>query len=406
MHVSGYSADPSESGAAALPRDSRHPLAPDLPFPATVGPADAVAHDGWREACDRALAAVLAGPGVVLVLGPAGTGKTLLLQHLAGELRARGMDVLLSTRGYFDPADKAGIGQPRAVLIDEADRLSPESLDGLGHLGRCAFVLAGVTEPHEESGPIAGEGASIIRLAPLPAGEVGAFVTARLVQVGLRPDILTEGAIERLAALSAGVPRLLNMLTGSALFLARTAGASRVEAAHVIEAAALREGPSDLALEPPAEASPPAEPQPPGPRTPGRGKPARRAAAIGPASAQPAGRHPASTAAPRASAHPDGELPAGAQAGPSGAPRDGRNHFFYRRRPGDRLRLVPRRFGATCGRGYAARSGSGTARAATLGALHTACGPCAETGRGDVGACERAGSACFHARREWSVRGP
>src|SRR6185437_11972967 len=199
MHVSGYPAEAIESGAAALARDSGHPLGPDLPFPATVGPEDAVAHRGWREACERALAAVLSGPGGVLVLGPAGTGKTLLLQHLAGELRARGMDVLLSTRGYLDPSDKAEHGQPRAVLIDEADRLSPESLEGLGHLGRCAFVLAGVTEPHEESGPIAGEGASIVRLGPLPAGEVGAFVAARLVQVGLRPSILTEAAIERLA---------------------------------------------------------------------------------------------------------------------------------------------------------------------------------------------------------------
>jgi hypothetical protein len=176
------------------------------------------------------------------------------------------MNVLLSTRGGLDVTDDeiAGskIAQRRAVLIDEVDRLSAETMELLGRLGRCAFVLAGVIEPREDDGPLAGEGTTIVRLAALPPDEVGAFVSARFVQVGLRSDLLTEAAIERLAALTGGVPRVLNMLTGSALFLARAAHAPRVDAAHVIEAAALRDGQRDPGPQSPAEASLPADPPP------------------------------------------------------------------------------------------------------------------------------------------------
>ena len=252
------------TGALDVNHSSDDLLGPDLPFPGTVGPEHAVAHRGWREACDRALAAVLAGPGLVLVVGPPGTGKTLLLQHLARELRASGMYVLLSTRGDLDLADDEITGseseRSRAVLIDEADRLGAESMERLARLGRCAFVLAGVIEPREDDRPLAAEGTTIVRLAPLAPDEVGAFVTARLAQAGLRPDLLTDAAIERLAALSGGLPRVLNMLTGSALFLARIAHAPHVDAAHVIEAATLREGEPDLIPERPAEPSPPVDP--------------------------------------------------------------------------------------------------------------------------------------------------
>jgi hypothetical protein len=60
----------------------------DLTCP--VGPEHAIAHRTWQAARDQALAAVLGGPCLVLVVGPAGTGKTLLLEELARVCSGRG----------------------------------------------------------------------------------------------------------------------------------------------------------------------------------------------------------------------------------------------------------------------------------------------------------------------------
>ncbi len=220
------------------------------PFPITIGPEQAVAHRGWTEARDRVLSAVLAGRGLVLVLGAPGTGKTLLLQEIARTLRADGIDVLLLPRGDLvtDEAEArtadAGVGRRRVVLIDEADRMNAAALDHLGRLGTCAFVLAGTRDPGDEQpgGWSPTVAATVVRLAALPANEVGAFIAARLTQSQLRTDLLTEEAVAQLAKHSGGMPRMLNTLAGAALFLARAQRARRVEAAHVDQAAALRDG--------------------------------------------------------------------------------------------------------------------------------------------------------------------
>ncbi|MBV9750388.1 MAG: AAA family ATPase [Acetobacteraceae bacterium] len=205
-----------------------------------------MAHRGWIEARDRVLSVVLAGRGLVLVLGAPGTGKTLLLQEIARTLRADGTDVLLLPRGDLvtngaeAPTADLGVGRRRVVLIDEADRMNAAALDHLGRLGTCAFVLAGTRDPGDEQP--GGWSPPVVRLAALPANEVGAFIAARLAQSQLRTDLLTEEAVAQLAEHSGGMPRMLNTLAGAALFLARTQRARRVEAVHVDQAAALRDG--------------------------------------------------------------------------------------------------------------------------------------------------------------------
>lgn len=221
-------------------------------LPVTIGPEQAVAHRGWCEARDQLLAASLAGPGVTLVLGPAGTGKTLLLQQLAHALTDRGMDVVLQPRGDLPIEDawlaEAAQSNPRrVVLIDEADRMTEASLGQLERLGLCPVILAGVSDPGEGRSDRDAGITRTIRLAPLPEDEVRAFIAARLHQAGLSPDLIGAGAVARLAAHSGGVPRILNMLVGAALFLANTEQAPRIEAAHVDEAAALRDGNAEAA---------------------------------------------------------------------------------------------------------------------------------------------------------------
>ena len=232
---------------------------PISPFPIVISPAHAVRHRPWREAHDQVLAALQAGNGPVVVAAASGAGKTLFLQALAQELREGGADVFLLPRGDVPLAgDVVVTGRRRIVLIDGAERISQAALDSLRQLGEFAVVLAITSGPHATFG---GAG-TVVRLAALAPHEVGAFTAARLHEAGLAADLLTDAAVARLAELSEGVPRALNRLAGTALFLARAEGALRVEADHVDQAAVLGDasaGPTMPAAGPPRPAS--AEPE-------------------------------------------------------------------------------------------------------------------------------------------------
>ena len=240
------------SPALERPGGALAPLAafasdPGIALPVAIGSDEAVAHRGWRNARDRVLAAVEIAPSLTVIVGAAGTGKSLLLQDVARTLRAEGTAVWLQGSGELD-VDPPG---PSSVaLIDEAERMSAAVVARLGQLGDCAVVLARSTDP---------ACGAVVRLEPLPAVEVGAFVATRLARAGLPPDLPTASAVSRLAERSHGVPRALNTLLAAALVLARQAGSERIEAAHVDDAAGVRE----LADFPPPFFPPPTEPHRP-----------------------------------------------------------------------------------------------------------------------------------------------
>lgn len=207
------------------------------------------------------MAATRASPSLTLLLGPAGTGKTLLLRHLAWRLAATGAEILLQSRGDL-PAEPIGVADPKArriVLIDEADRMDAAALRRLAQLGDCAVVLAGLAGP---GGAVAAARATAVAtLAPLPADEVQAFVAEWLAQSGLPKHLFDAAALDRVAAQSGGVPRVLASLMNAAARIARSEDALQVKRRHVDAAASFRDGgnqPEPSRPDPPAPTLTPA----------------------------------------------------------------------------------------------------------------------------------------------------
>src|SRR5690606_4952794 len=137
------------------------------------------------------------------------------------------------------------------ILIDEAQNLSDHELGRLfllidqvdHHGGRLRIALAGPPELESRLNQALPNDfwRRIVlrrRLEPLPEREVAAFIAARLRLAGApRDDICSDDAVARIAHYAEGVPRLVNNLCQTALFLAEFESSDAVTADLVDEAA-------------------------------------------------------------------------------------------------------------------------------------------------------------------------
>jgi general secretion pathway protein A len=244
----------------------------ELPFNVTPDPRFLYLNDCYQEALAALAYGIDARKGFISLIGEAGTGKTTLLRRLLDSLGANTKSVLLlNPTVTFDeilehillelgvPAEggkklvqlerlneflieHTAAGGNVALLIDEAQDLAPGVLEELRLLSNLEtarekilqIVLAGQPELDATLADTAlrqlRQRVTLrIRIRALAPAEVASYVRSRLDRAGTpSPDLFSAAALERVAALSGGIPRVVNVLCDAALLVAFATGRRQV----------------------------------------------------------------------------------------------------------------------------------------------------------------------------------
>ncbi len=270
----------------------------EKPFSLSTDPKFQYQSAAHERASQEILAAIRKRGGPALLLGPLGMGKTTLCRGLVHEIDRRtvtslvlepvqSLDDLLQTMlvdfGVIARADLAGAQASReqliatlnsfleslvpiqasaVVFIDEAQNVPVTLLGDLAVLmGSPAARLLQVVLMGQPAltallkhGDLRGLNASVARrteLGPLAADEIASYVMHRLSIAGAHTRIeFDEAAIARLFELSAGSPRVVNLICDRAMTRGQAASAGVIDGA-LIEAAAV-----DLDLDAPERDGP------------------------------------------------------------------------------------------------------------------------------------------------------
>ncbi len=243
-------------------------------FGASLDPEALYLHGALQKVCGKLLLAQLSDrKGLFLIVGEAGTGKSVLLTKILGETRAGDCCICFAVRPNLSLQDlvadwcaelglsgetaegkaelttllsflraQVDAGAVSALLLDQAEHLSDEILTVLGEISGMErkkrklvrVVLAG--RPELEARLVRPELAKVkeavafySRLEPLKEWEACAYIEHRLHRMGYEgPELFAPQAIVSIAHASGGVPRLINGLCGTALLTAKRQSASRV----------------------------------------------------------------------------------------------------------------------------------------------------------------------------------
>jgi len=188
-------------------------------------------------------------PPVAVLTGPAGVGKTTMLRRLARALGGAGWRTVVEglPLGLDDLRERLPGAEPgRRVLVglDEAQALPHDLLAALDSLlalrPDLAILLVGHSSLEAKLDGLAIDGEARrevvrCRLAALDAAGVGEYIDHRWRAVRLAAHPFAPDAVERIAALSGGVPQLINLVCSLALRRANRRGLDRVTADLVDE---------------------------------------------------------------------------------------------------------------------------------------------------------------------------
>ena len=229
-----------------------------------------------EEALQVLRVALANGEGFIKVTGEVGTGKTLLLRKLMGELAAA-HQVAYLPNPYLEPDElrqalalELGItaeggslvvtdaihrrlvelkrdGRSAVVLLDEAQALPDASLEAIRLFGNLEtesskllqVVLFG--QPELDSRLQADHLRQLrqritfsYRLRPLVRDETRAYLEYRLATSGYHgPVLFAPGAVRLLWRASRGIPRLINILAHKSLMMAYGRGEGQIRQLHV-----------------------------------------------------------------------------------------------------------------------------------------------------------------------------
>ena len=235
-----------------------------------------------QEALAHLLYGVSSDGCFILLTGDVGAGKTTVCRCLLEQLpencdlalilnpKLNAMELLasicdeleivvtgrkISVKTYIDRLNRYllaahGRGRITALLIDEAQNLSIDTLEQLRLLTNLEtskqkllkIILLGQPElqqllDQEAVAQISQRITSRYHLFPLASQEVSAYVEHRLSVAGGRRRLFSEAALRRVAKLSRGIPRLINLLCDRALLGAYVEEKDQVDLRTVNQAA-------------------------------------------------------------------------------------------------------------------------------------------------------------------------
>src|SRR5262245_54420000 len=249
----------------------------EQPFRVTPDPRFLYRNPAIDEAVDALTYGLNQRKGFLSLVGEVGTGKTTLLRHLLDSVppTTQTVFILYPTVQFEEmlehilhelgiPTDGAGkfvklqrlhefliehtrAGGNAAILIDEAQDLDGRVLEELRLLSNLEtgtekilqILLAGQPElerklAQTELRQLRQRIALHVRLRAFTPAEVAAYVRARLQRAGAQDGtIFTTDALARIADVTAGVPRVVNVLCDAALVTGYAEGARQISRAII-----------------------------------------------------------------------------------------------------------------------------------------------------------------------------